>query len=214
MLCPTPTHHLLLKPIQHPISIISQFRPTRWPEMECQTLIWSPCPEMAMGTPTNPLPVSLLLPPLFIGSEQPFLHLFLLFFFSMDVNFGPPITGGGGDGRISTADIVSIVVGALVVLTGVVGYVAYQFLWKRDEDDINNGGGGGGGIELVPLPYVFPPAGAEREALRANNLSCMICLEEFAVGETLRRLPCGVILHGKCAENNRRVFGGRCPNRC
>ena len=43
------------------------------------------------------------------------------------------------------------------------------------------------------------------------NEQCAICMEEYMLGQALKRLPCSHLFHGNCIETYLKNFSTQCP---
>ncbi|XVE68154.1 hypothetical protein DITRI_Ditri09bG0046300 [Diplodiscus trichospermus] len=71
-------------------------------------------------------------------------------------------------------------------------------------------GGGGVGEDIKPGPAPVSKASIEAMArikVKESGNDCVICLEEFKVGEEAREMPCKHVFHSGCVEKWLQILG-------
>jgi hypothetical protein len=66
-------------------------------------------------------------------------------------------------------------------------------------------------IEVGLRSFAYGSSGDDSE--ERHDSTCMVCLEAYEIGEKVRQLPCGHLMHAVCADEWLQVKSV-CPLRC
>ena len=83
------------------------------------------------------------------------------------------------------------------------------FKYAAANKDVGGGGGGGGGGDLEGVESGESKTACGDEA--RDVPTCVICLDDFETGQSIRRLPCGHNFHSECVDTWLRK-NATCPN--